>query len=328
MVDGIHFLGIRHHGPGSAKNVKAYLEELEPDIILLEGPPEAEPLVAGVRHEQMKPPVALLAYQPDEPRRAVFYPFAEFSPEWQTLRYATGRDLPLRFFDLPLVHHLALWKEREEQAEASEDTTRENEEGETVEPEIQNQTPEEDVPEILPVDPFAHLAKAAGYDDPELWWEVNFESRRNNEEIFAAVKEAVSALREYFPKTDRETLLREAWMRKMIRAAQKEGFKRIAVVCGAWHVPGLEKMPTRKEDNELLKGLPKIKIECTWIPWTYDRLSYRSGYGAGIISPGWYDHLWNYPDDDGTRWMSKVAALFRTKGMDISVLLWKNSMMP
>ncbi len=30
------------------------------------------------------------------------------------------------------------------------------------------------VSELLPVDPFAHLAKAAGYDDPELWWEVNF----------------------------------------------------------------------------------------------------------------------------------------------------------
>ena len=148
---------------------------------------------------------------------------------------------------------------------------------------------------------------------------MNFENRQRNEEVFAAVKEAVSVLREYFPKTDRETLLREAWMRKMIRAAQKEGFKRIAVVCGAWHVPGLEKMPTQKEDNELLKGLPKVKVECTWIPWTYDRLSFRSGYGAGIVSPGWYDHLWHYPDDDGTRWMSKVAALFRTKGMDISV---------
>lgn len=148
---------------------------------------------------------------------------------------------------------------------------------------------------------------------------MNFENRQRNEEVFTAVKEAVSVLREYFPKTDRETLLREAWMRKIIRAAQKEGFKRIAVVCGAWHVPGLEKMPTQKEDNELLKGLPKVKVECTWIPWTYDRLSFRSGYGAGIVSPGWYDHLWHYPDDDGTRWMSKVAALFRTKGMDISV---------
>ena len=103
------------------------------------------------------------------------------------------------------------------------------------------------VSELLPVDPFAHLAKAAGYDDPELWWEVNFENRQHNEEVFAAVKEAVSVLREYFPKTDRETLLREAWMRKMIRAAQKEGFKRIAVVCGAWHVPVWRKCPRRKK---------------------------------------------------------------------------------
>ena len=322
MVDGIHFLGIRHHGPGSAKNVRAYLEELEPDVILLEGPPEAEPLLPGVLHEQMKPPVALLAYQPDEPRRAVFYPFAEFSPEWQAMCYAMKKEVSLRFFDLPLVHHLALWKEREEQAEA-EKTGEEGKCDEVQGEASATETPEEvrvvDVPELLPVDPFAHLAKAAGYDDPELWWEVNFENRQRNEEVFTAVKEAVSVLREYFPKTDRETLLREAWMRKMIRAAQKEGFKRIAVVCGAWHVPGLEKMPTQKEDNELLKGLPKVKVECTWIPWTYDRLSFRSGYGAGIVSPGWYDHLWHYPDDDGTRWMSKVAALFRTKGMDISV---------
>ena len=110
MVDGIHFLGIRHHGPGSAKNVRAYLEELEPDVILLEGSPEAEPLLPGVLHEQMKPPVALLAYQPDEPRRAVFYPFAEFSPEWQAMCYAMKKEVSLRFFDLPLVHHLALWK--------------------------------------------------------------------------------------------------------------------------------------------------------------------------------------------------------------------------
>lgn len=323
MLDGIHFLGIRHHGPGSAKNVKAYLEELEPDMILLEGPPEAEPLLPGVLHEQMKPPVALLAYQPDEPKRAVFYPFAEFSPEWQAMCYAVKRGIPLRFFDLPLVHHLALWKEREEQVELqnpSEEGDGMEEEGEPSTPANKPEAEESPVPpEPMRVDPFAALAKAAGYDDPELWWEVNFENRRNNEEIFLAVKEAVTALREAFPKIDKETSQREAWMRKMIRAAQKEGCKRIAVICGAWHVPGLEKMPTRKEDNELLKGLPKVKVECTWIPWTYDRLSYRSGYGAGIISPGWYDHVWDYPDDDGTRWMSKVAALFRSRGMDISV---------
>ena len=203
MVDGIHFLGIRHHGPGSAKNVKAYLEELEPDIILLEGPPEAEPLLARVFHEQMKPPVALLAYQPDEPRRAVFYPFAEFSPEWQSMCYAVRREVPLRFFDLPLVHHLAFWKEREEQSvneKSGEEGVCDEIPGETSEAKISGKAVVSAVSELLPVDPFAHLAKAAGYDDPELWWEVNFENRQHNEEVFAAVKEAVSVLREYFPR--------------------------------------------------------------------------------------------------------------------------------
>ena len=108
-------------------------------------------------------------------------------------------------------------------------------------------------------------------------------------------------------------------MRKMIRAAQKENFERIVVVCGAWHVPALDDMPKVKDDNELLKGLPKVKVECTWIPWTYDRLAFRSGYGAGIESSGWYHYLWHHPEDDGTLWVSRIASLLRQKNMDISV---------
>jgi hypothetical protein len=108
-------------------------------------------------------------------------------------------------------------------------------------------------------------------------------------------------------------------MRKTIRQAEKEMFQNIAVICGAWHAPALVSMPKQKEDNDLLKGLPKVKVECTWIPWTFSRLSYYSGYGAGIESPGWYDHIWHHPADDGTRWMAKVAQLFRSKQMDTSV---------
>ena len=33
---------------------------------------------------------------------------------------------------------------------------------------------------------------------------------------------------------------REAYMRTVLRKAIREGFERIAVVCGAWHVPALE----------------------------------------------------------------------------------------
>ena len=43
MTD-IHLLGIRHHGPGSCRNILQELERIRPDLIMLEGPAEAEAL--------------------------------------------------------------------------------------------------------------------------------------------------------------------------------------------------------------------------------------------------------------------------------------------
>ncbi len=83
-------------------------------------------------------------------------------------------------------------------------------------------------------------------------------------------------------------------------------------------MPALAQKVSAKDDAELLKGLPKTKVAATWIPWTYNRLHIRSGYGAGISSPGRYEHLWRYPADDGTRWVSRIAGPFRERGMDTS----------
>ena len=97
----VHVFGIRHHGPGCARSLLAALAALEPDIVLVEGPPDAQEVVSLLTHEEMCPPVALLVYAPDQPQRAAFYPFTSFSPEWQALRYALGRGIPARFIDLP-----------------------------------------------------------------------------------------------------------------------------------------------------------------------------------------------------------------------------------
>lgn len=309
----VHVLGIRHHGPGSAKNVKAFLEELKPDIVLIEGPPEADAILKWADDAELKPPVAILCYQPDDPQRSVFYPFAIFSPEWQAIVYARQSKIPVRFFDLPVSHQLAIKKEiRDADKSATE---------ELHDPLLNNATDEMGTEEIMiKADPISYLAEAAGYKEGEKWWEQMFEHRQNCELVFEAVLEAMQSLRESLPlHEDRLEQLREAHMRKMIRQAEKEMFKEVAVICGAWHVPALINRPGPKGDGELLKALPKVKIDCTWIPWTYNRLSYRSGYGAGINSPGWYEHVWAYPKDDGTRWMTNVAHLFRRNGMDTSV---------
>lgn len=310
---GVHVLGIRHHGPGSARAVRSYLEELKPDIVLVEGPPEADEILQWVTHEELKLPVAILCYQPDNLRQSVFYPFAEFSPEWQAILFAKKAHIPVRFFDLPMAHQFAL-----DSRETGEKPTETAPLPEQVNSDVAE--PEQDVVSEIRRDPMSYLAEAAGYEDGEKWWEQMFEYRNDGEQVFEAVAEAMQSLREHLPdKEDKREKLREAYMRKMIRQAERELYTTIAVVCGAWHAPALINMPKQKEDNDLLKGLPKVKVDCTWIPWTYQRLSYFSGYGAGIQSPGWYEHIWHHPTDDGTRWMSKVAALFRGKGMDTSV---------
>jgi hypothetical protein len=279
----VHVFGIRHHGPGSARALKAALNELNPDIVLIEGPPDADSLISFIGNQQLQPPVAILVYPPDQPRKGVFYPFAEFSPEWQALRWARSHEVPAKFIDLPQQLQMAGSEPREPG-----------------------------------VDPLAILSKLAGYDDTEQWWEQQIEQRLQVDDLFAAVLEAMTALRSELGTNDPREQRREAYMRRCIRAALKEGKERIAVVCGAWHAPALVELPKASTDDALLKGLPKIKVEATWIPWTHSRLTYRSGYGAGVESPGWYAHLWTAPDRTTIRWAVQAAQLLRAEDLDAS----------
>ncbi|MFY4717636.1 DUF5682 family protein [Streptomyces sp. LaBMicrA B280] len=250
---------------------------------------------------ELRPPVALLAHAVDEPGRSAFWPFAAFSPEWVAVRWALEHGVPARFIDLPAAHTLA-WDAELPSAEGeSEDT-----EGEQVR-----------------VDPLAALAGAAGYDDPERWWEDVVEHRGAGERDpfapFEALAEAMGALRERYGAGGRpRDLVREAQMRLRLRAARKEFGDAVAVVCGAWHVPALRERTTVTADRALLKGLPKVKADLTWVPWTHRRLARSSGYGAGIDSPGWYGHLFHAPDRPVERWLTKVAGLLREEDRIVS----------
>jgi hypothetical protein len=294
-MSDLHIFGIRHHGPGSARSLLNALEQLQPGALLIEGPPDADDIIPLALHEDMQPPVALLIYQPDDLKQAAYYPFAEFSPEWQALRYALRNECHVQFMDLPMKHRFALADE------AAPDER------------ITSQL----LQEKLHFDPIGELAQAAGFSDGESWWEYIVEQRHDSTDLFQGIVEAMTALREETASVfdDPIEAQREAYMRKIIRAVQRKGFERIAVICGAWHTPALAEMPPAKHDNALLKGLPRTKVKATWVPWTNGRLSYFTGYGAGIQSPGWYHHLWTFPDDTTTRWLTRVAHLLREKDL-------------
>ncbi|MFF4156289.1 DUF5682 family protein [Streptomyces sp. NPDC001678] len=298
-------LGVRHHGPGSARAVRAALDRCRPTAVLIEGPPEADALALLAAEEDMRPPVALLAHVAGEPGRAAFWPFAAFSPEWTALRWALAHDVPVRFIDLPAAHTLALGGETGPGPEAGPGPS-------------EAATPR--------TDPLAVLAGAAGYDDPETWWEDVVEHRRDEGDAlapFEAVADAMGELRSALGEegdaahAERDAI-REAHMRLKLREARREFGDAVAVVCGAWHVPALAERRTVAADRQTLKGLPKAKAEIGWVPWTHRRLSRHSGYGAGVTSPGWYGHLFRSPDRPVERWMTEVARLLRAEGHPVS----------
>jgi hypothetical protein len=302
----VHILGIRHHGPGSAALLRKALDVLDPARVLVEGPPEGDGLIQYITDPDLKPPVAMLLHASDEASLASFMPFAEFSPEWQAIHWALKHERPVRFIDWPAAISLALQK-----------AAREN-------------------PESVPSQPRADaldlLASAAGFEDGETFWngliEQHGASGPEAVSVFASIETAMTEARAgegLSPQSQDEVLRnhqREAFMRTNIRAALKEVEGIIAVVTGAWHVSGLRQATKPADDRALIKDLPRLKVEATWVPWTDSRLSAFSGYGAGVISPGWYRHLWSLytrkklpsAEEFASAWQSRTAFKLREEG--------------
>jgi len=297
MAEKVHLFGIRHHGPGSAHRLVEALDALKPVAVLIEGPADASDLLPMLADPEMVTPVALLAYAEEDPANASFYPFADYSPEYQAARWAVRHGAVLRFIDLPASDRLGIGAGADEEEKAA--------------------AIEEDP---IQRDPIGVLAMAAGYDDGESWWSNVIEENPAPGPVFAAVADAMAALRAESGTVSAREAARGAHMRLEIAQAEKEHEGPIAVVCGAWHVPALAERRSTTADRALLKGRPKTKIKATWAPWTAPRLARASGYGAGVVAPGWCAHLWERRDgaDRSATWLAKTALILRARGHFVS----------
>ncbi|MBK9566816.1 MAG: hypothetical protein IPO37_17080 [Saprospiraceae bacterium] len=118
----ITILGIRHHGVGSATHVLRRLQEIQPDMIMIEGPPEITDVLKYVGHEGLVPPVSIMVYDQSEPKTSVFYPFSSFSPEWVAAEYANKNGVALRALDMPAAVNLQMKSDIVIQEKSSSET--------------------------------------------------------------------------------------------------------------------------------------------------------------------------------------------------------------
>ena len=104
-------------------------------------------------------------------------------------------------------------------------------------------------------------------------------------------------------------------MKRVIAQAAASGIpeERIFCVCGSYHVAGLEENKT----------LPRADSCATLMPYSYYRLSSRSGYGAGNRAPAYFELLWDSLNEGGVgqtayRYLTRLAAAHRRAGNLVS----------
>lgn len=297
-----YVFGIRHLSPAGAWHLRQFLTAKKPRLVLVEGPGDLNELLADITRPETRPPIAILAYTKEAPVRTILYPFAEYSPEYQAIVWCREQGVECRFIDLPSDVFLALPSGRQERSEGEEER----------------------------MSAYELLDRQAGEDGHETFWERVMEHAQDADGYYQGAALFGSSLRELSQELGRdtdwpETLVREAYMQLQIQKALEEGFapEEIVVVTGAYHVSGLLSEDAVPMTAEEVSSLPRVEASHTLMPYSYYRLSARSGYGAGNKAPAYYSLLWEALQKDNLQYvahayLSRIAGYQREHGTPIS----------
>ena len=320
------FFGVRHLSPASAFHLRRALDQAQPRLVLVEGPSDLNGQMEWLCHPETKFPAAILAYTKTPPVRTVLWPFAIYSPEVQAILWAHEHGVECRFMDLPSSVFLAL-REAEEMSVGRDAPGAPPPPEEAAEPSSpsggaveQSETERASTESV-----YKRLETVTG-EDHDTFWERNFEQLENSEEYQSACNTFGNHLRELSaddPRRAAETVVREAYMKRVIGQAVDSGIpaEEIFCVCGAFHVAGLGENAPMTDEEEA--SLPRAEACATLMPYSYYRLTTRSGYGAGNKAPAYFELLWEALHAGGLerlpyRYLTRLAAAHRKAGNLVS----------
>lgn len=325
MSTNYHVFGVRHLSPSASYHLLNYLDEVKPKCVLIEGPSDATPLIGEFTQKGVKPPIALMAYTNTLPIETILYPFASYSPEFQAILWGKKKKAEVRFIDLPTDVMLGV---RQKKYATTSESDEDNVEDDYVNDKENNKINFYRFYENL----YEEVAKLSNEDNYESYWERNFEHNLNTGAFRESLIYQTQQMRELVVDAEAEAvpfehsynLVRESYMRRQIEKAISDGFKpnEIVVIVGAYHVTGISPELPSMTDTEL-KSLPTATCRMTLMPYTYYRLSSRTGYGAGNLAPYYYELMWDAMNKDRLKdlsaiYIAKVVADLRAKGFNAS----------
>ena len=285
---------------------------MQPSAVLVEGPSDANALIGQMVVKGVVPPIAMLAYTDELPVRTLLYPLADYSPEYQAFQWANRHGALCEFIDLPSGNALAMHGIKSKETEA---VLPETEAEQMAYVRAQNGL-------------YERIAELAEEPDYEAYWERYFEHNGNPNAYRTAIVSLSSQMRElseayefaHRPHDTAYNEIREAYMRRKIQDTIAAGHAadQIVVVTGAYHAAALLEERSVMTDREPAL-LPASPTRLTLMPYTYYKLSSRSGYGAGNQTPAYFQLFWEClqagrRSELPTVYMSKISCRFARKG--------------
>ena len=218
-----YIFGIRHLSPAGALHLCRFLDEKKPRLVLVEGPDDFDDMMADMVRSESKPPIAVLAYTVDTPVRTILYPLAEYSPEYQAIKWCHDNKTECHFIDLPSEIFLAMPEKEDYDGDRTESI-------------------------------YEKLERQAGEDGHDMFWERTVEHTLNTQAYHRGSNLFGESLRQQSVKTEWQnvlSLVREAYMRRKINEALMDGYKpdEIVIVTGSYHVAGLKEVDETEEDD-------------------------------------------------------------------------------
>ncbi|MCC7541047.1 MAG: hypothetical protein IT379_32815 [Deltaproteobacteria bacterium] len=310
VAERVHLFPVRHHSPRASLVLGAMLDRISPEVVLVEGPSDADPLLPMLVHADTAPPIALLAYRTDGVPASSVWPFAAYSPEYVAVRWALAHGRRARFIDVSAAQSLA--HDRGRRADDDDGGAGRGGVGSDDEPRG---------PRGSVWDPVVERSGFRSFDE---LWEARFEAPEHAEADFREMLRelALSVRGATLLREDGETRARDAIMRAAIERAVEQGAapEQIVAVLGAAHVAAIVSGDVDPSASELLERT--VPTAMTIIPYSFPRLAEQTGYGAGNRAPYYYQRAYDARGDYGRATLEVLVDFtdhLRLRGFSVSL---------
>ncbi|MDE5768632.1 MAG: hypothetical protein K2H82_04525, partial [Oscillospiraceae bacterium] len=279
-------LPVRHHSPVCSYHLRRLIRDYQPEIILIEGPENANALIPTLTDEKTQLPAAIYYFYKDKKKYVsedaedyhCYYPFLYASPEYQAMQQAKKLQIPAKFIDLPyseiLIHTRATKGLRTEQ----------------------DQHNYADDSYLVRSRFYERLCEKTNLRNFEEFWEKYFEIaglQLSTPEFWHQMYTYCSLTRQSTPEEELKAdgcLAREQHMAYRIQETMQD-YRKILVVTGGFHTPGLEKLLNLKIKPVKLHKFSEDIQNCYPIAYSYEAADALRGYASGMMHPGFYDGI-------------------------------------